>query len=148
MEVRFYHLTSSPLERALPALLQKAVQMGKKIALVAPDERALNTMNDGLWAWDPNSFIPHACAPDNAEGQPVWLTLNANDNANAADMLILTGNASCDDFAGYTLCCEMLNGHDMQAVEDARSRWKIYKEQGFDLTYWQQKPNGGWEKKA
>lgn len=151
MEVRFYHLTHSPLERALPALIQKALGVGKKIVLVAPDEGRLNALDEGLWTWDAGSFTPHGNALKKKEGgaeQPLWLTLDATDRANDADMLVLTGNSICTDFSGYTLCCEMLNGYDNEAVEAGRTRWKDYKDKGYDLTYWQQTQTGGWEKKA
>ena len=151
MEVRFYHLTHSPLQRALPALLQKALSTGRKIVTCAPDEAGLQALDEGLWTWDAASFIPHASSlksNDNADQHPVWLTTTPSDRANNADMLVLTGNMDCDDFDGYSLCCDILNGHDEQAVSDGRARWKKYKDMGFDLTYWQQTANGGWEKKA
>ena len=48
----------------------------------------------------------------------------------------------------YDLCCEMLDGHDGQAISDARARWKDYKDQGFEVTYWHQSETGKWEKKG
>ena len=33
-------------------------------------------------------------------------------------------------------------------LDNARSRWKIEKAAGHQVTYWQQNPRGGWDKKA
>ena len=105
-------------------------------------------LNDHLWAARADSFIPHGSARDGfAEDQPVWLTA-ADENPNKADILILTGGANSEAVSDFDLCCEMLDGNDETAVKAARARWKDYKDKGFDLTYWQQTPQGGWEKKA
>jgi DNA polymerase-3 subunit chi len=46
------------------------------------------------------------------------------------------------------LVCEMLDGRVDTQIIDARKRWKVYKDDGHDLTYWQQDENGKWDKKA
>jgi len=42
----------------------------------------------------------------------------------------------------------MFDGNDETAVTEARQRWKEAKAEGFEIAYWQQTPQGGWEKKA
>jgi len=41
----------------------------------------------------------------------------------------------------------LFDGRDEDAVTSARARWKALKDEGHDLTYWQQGERG-WEKKA
>ena len=80
--------------------------------------------------------------------QPVWLTTE-NDNPNAAAIRFLVDGAELDEIDGYDRLVYLFDGHDNASVEHARGRWKFHKDQGAaDQTYWQQKPNGGWEKKA
>ncbi len=147
-EIRFYHLTTKTLDQALPEILTKALSGGRRAVVKAADERQVEALNDHLWAWRPDSFLPHGSAKDGfAEDQPIWLTA-ADENPNGADILILTGGAESAGLKDFDLCCEMLDGHDDAAVKAARARWKIYKDEGFDLTYWQQTPQGGWEQKA
>lgn len=151
MEIRFYHLTQSPLERALPALLQKALKGGKRIVLTTTDKQSREDIDQGLWTWSADSFIPHGNASkhqDNAADHPIWVTDDATNNANNADTLILTGLSECVDFGHYQLCCKIFNGHDHSAVQQSRDLWKQYKEAGHSLTYWQQTAQGGWEQKA
>lgn len=151
MEIRFYHLTNSPLQRALPALLQKALSGGKRITLVAQDQKALEELDQGLWSWNPESFLPHASlkkVADSADSHPILLTVDATENANQSDTLILTGQTACEDFSRYELCCKIFNGHDQTAVEHSRALWKQYKDAGHALTYWQQDERGAWAQKA
>lgn len=147
-EIRFYHLQKQTLDQALPQILTKALSIGHRIVVKVPDQTALDHVNHHLWVYRPDSFLPHGSQKDGfAEEQPIWLT-TGDDNPNKADVLI-TGGGAVPDFPGdYTLCCEFLNGFDDDAVQQARARWKSYKESGFDVTYWQQNDNGAWDKKA
>jgi DNA polymerase-3 subunit chi len=147
-EIRFYHLQQTPLERALPEILQKAVAGGRRAVVRAHDEAMAERLNEILWTYDPNSFLPHGSKKDgSAAEQPIWLTAE-EENPNGADILILTHGATCADPGAFALCCEMLDGTDAAAVSAARARWKHYKEAGHTLTYWQQNERGGWEKKG
>ncbi len=146
-EIRFYHLRTRTLEQALPEILLKAYESGKRVVVRAPDEKAVARLNDLLWTFRADVFLPHGAKADGHEAdQPVWLTAG-NDNPNNAEVLIVTGGADASP-EGYALCCEMLDGHDEQAVTAARARWKDYQGKGHDLAYWQQTERGGWEKKA
>jgi DNA polymerase-3 subunit chi len=147
-EIRFYHLQQTPLERALPDMLQKALDSGRRVVVQSADSAAVEKLNDMLWTFRPDSFLPHGTKKEGyAESQPVWLT-DAEENPNGAQVLILTHGAQNADMASYALCCEMLDGNDDDAVAAARQRWKTYKDAGHTLTYWQQNERGGWEKKA
>lgn len=147
-EVRFYHLRSKTVEQALPEILQKALDAGRQVIVRCNNEQAVSALNDYLWVFNPDSFIPHGSAKNGfAADQPVWLTAG-NDNPSSADILILTDGAGNDGAEKFALCCEMLDGRDEEAVAAARVRWKEYKEKGFTVVYWQQNDKGGWEQKG
>lgn len=148
-DVRFYHLKTKSVDEALPALLSKALEQGRRILVCAPDRASVDRLNERLWVFDANSFMPHGVAGDDFESdQPVLLTAG-NDNPNGANTLFLTDGAPGpqQDIASYTLCCEIFDGRDPQALEAVRARWLAYKAAGHTLTYWQQTDQGGWEKK-
>ncbi|MCK5384687.1 MAG: DNA polymerase III subunit chi [Alphaproteobacteria bacterium] len=148
-EVRFYHLQARTQDQVLPALLSKAYEQGKRIVVRMRDEKDVEALNAHLWTFNPNSFLPHGSVKtsksDTESMQPIWLTYK-DENPNNADVLIITHGASSEMHGDFPLCCEMFDGHDEQAVADARERWKAYKEQGFEVTYWQQNERGGWAK--
>ena len=148
-EIRFYHLLTQPLERALPAILNKVLSTGRKAVIRFADDKEAAHFNDHLWVYDPNSFLPHGTAKDgHRELQPVFLTAKS-ENPNNADVLVLCNQQTVpENIADFSLCCDFLNGQDDEAVQLARQRWKTYKEAGHDVTYWQQTETGGWEQKA
>lgn len=146
-EIRFYHLQNQSLEQALPALVSKAYENGHRIVIKSASDR-IEKINEHLWTYKPESFLPHGSAKDgNAEKQPIWIT-DKDENPNDADLLILTNNQSCEGLENYKLVCEMFDGRIDEDVQAARARWKAHKDSGHNLTYWQQTPQGGWDKKA
>jgi len=147
-EIRFYHLQRRSLEDVLPQILGIALKRGMRSLVLTGSAEYLGALNNHLWTFEADSFLPHATADDEfAHMQPVCLSTQ-DENPNEADLLILTTGATSDKVADYALTCEIFDGNDSQAVTDARARWSAYKEQGHDLTYYQQDDAGKWEQKA
>ncbi len=146
-EVRFYHLTRQPLEQALPAILMKAYKGGRKVLVRCPDKAMAKRVNETLWTYRADSFLPHGSSEGEfANAQPI-LVSDQDQNENDADVLILCGGALSEKMDEFSLCCEMLEDHQAEQVAAARTRWKDYKEAGHDVTYWFQNESGGWEEK-
>ena len=147
-EVRFYHLQSQTQGQALPFLISKALEKGHRIVVKLRNAKEVEDMDGHLWTYNANSFLPHGSAKTGSgEAQPVWLTA-ADENPNKADVLIVGQGTNTDMQADFSLCCEIFSGHDEGAVQEARRRWKDYKDREFGVTYWQQNERGGWDKKA
>ena len=145
-EIGFYHLTRTPLERALPQLLEKIHGSGARAVVMAGSDERVDALNAALWTHDPASFLPHGAARDgNEASQPIWLTA-VDENPNQSKFLVLTDGASSDHVGEYDRCFEMFDGHDEQALAAARACWKTYRDAGHELTYWQQTETGGWQK--
>src|SRR5437763_15442534 len=146
-EVGFYHLLSTPLERALPRLLDRALPQGHRIVIRAASSERVEHLNALLWTYDEASFLPHGSARDgNPAAQPIWLSDRA-DNPNDASILFLVDGVAADDLASFTRCVDLFDGNDETAVAAARERWRQAQAAGHSLTYWQQTETG-WEKKA
>jgi DNA polymerase III subunit chi len=146
-EIGFYHLLATPLERALPRLLERARSQGYRIVVRAASTERVEHLNSLLWTYDDASFLAHGTVRDgNAAQQPIWLT-EADDNPNEATMLVLVDGVEAADLAAFTRCADLFDGNDDSAVEAARDRWRQALTAGHALTYWQQTEKG-WEKKG
>ena len=146
-EIGFYHLLSTPLERALPRLLERALGQGHRVVVMAGSPERVEHLNTLLWTYDEASFLPHGSARDgNAAKQPIWLT-HREENPNGASILFSVDGVEAGDLSGYARCIDMFDGNDPEAVTAARGRWRACAAAGHGLTYWQQTGNG-WEKKA
>ncbi len=146
-EIGFYHLLSTPLERALPRLLERARAGGHRIAVRAASAERVEHLNALLWTYDEASFLAHGSARDgNPGGQPIWLGERA-ENPNEASMLVLVDGVEAEDLAAFARVADLFDGNDPAAVEMARERWRRAAASGHTLTYWQQTEKG-WKKKA
>ena len=147
-EVAFYHLTRASLEQTLPQLLQKTMDAGKRALVLVGSNARAQAISDALWEHDPVSWLPHGSTDDNndEQSQPIWIG-EKDKNPNGASFLFLADGASSLSVGDYERCFEIFDGHDANAVDGARQKWKSYKESGFELAYWQQTDSGGWEKK-
>lgn len=152
-EIWFYHLQRQPLERALPALLEKAVARGWRVVLQSDDADQLETLDALLWTYAKESFMPHARAgAGDPARQIVYLTLGS-ENPNAAALRLFVGKTEPGAALGsaatspYQRAIVLFDGNDEDELSHARMQWKTLKDAGFALAYWQQGERGGWEKK-
>lgn len=144
--IQFYHLLTTPLERALPKLMEKAYSAGMR-AVVWGEAEQVKRLDGALWTYDPGSFLPHGTSADpQPERQPVYLT-EKEENPNHATLLVVTDGRSVQgEGAAFERVFDIFDGSDEEAVTAARARWKSYKDKGYALTYIKQKDDGGWEK--
>jgi len=132
----------------LPSLLEKTLQRGWKAVVRSGNEERLEALDIALWTYRDDSFLPHGTAKDGPpEMQPVYLT-TGDETPNGAGIVFLVDGAETDKFEGYERVVHLFDGHDKDAIARARVQWKAAKEAGCDVTYWQQTPQGRWEKKA
>ena len=147
MRVDFYHLHDSPLERALPLLLDRAMQAGLRAVVMAASDDRLEALSGVLWTYTSDSWLPHGSAKDGfAKDQPIWLT-TAEENPNDARLLVLTDGMTSSRLGEFDRCLDLFDGANEAATTAARERWREAKAAGHELHYWQQTP-AGWQEKA
>jgi DNA polymerase-3 subunit chi len=145
MQISFYHLRSTSLERALPKLLEKAYNVGMKALILVDSEEAMDALNEQLWQYDPGSFLPHGSIADpTAQAQPILLSTTL-DNQNNADILCITNGVELNETHHFARVLDIFDGNDETATTNARARWKTYTEQSLELKYIQQQENGSWK---
>ncbi|MCP5072176.1 MAG: DNA polymerase III subunit chi [Rhodobacteraceae bacterium] len=148
-EVYFYHLTSSPLEQALPELLERVLSRDWRALVRGADKGRLKWLDDRLWLWRDEGFLPHGqTGGEHDSNQPVLLTA-AVENRNLADVLLLIDGAKTDaaEVAEFTRVCLMFDGNNTDAVDAARGDWKTLTDAGIAAQYWAQ-DDGRWVKKS
>jgi DNA polymerase-3 subunit chi len=147
-EVYFYHLEQRTLEQVLPTLLERSLERGWRAAVQAASQERVEALNSLLWTYREDSFLPHGTASDGTSSlQPIFLT-DGEDNPNEAAVRFLVDGATLDDASPYTRVVHVFNGHDENAVADARAAWQDAKTKGYAVSYWQQDADGRWQQKA
>jgi DNA polymerase III subunit chi len=148
VEVLFYHLQGQRLEQALPQLLERTLQRGWKAVVRASSPERLKALDDHLWTYADESFLPHGMEDDAQSASfPIVLT-QRGDRLNGADVAFAVDGADLPDSEGWTRAVLIFDGGDEEALAKARAQWKDVKAKGLAATYWQQTPEGRWEQKG
>ncbi len=138
----FYHITQ-PLEKTLPRLVEKIYETKKKIVIFFDDEERCKAFNQVLWTFSTMAFLPHGCAFDSmdiVENCPIWLSVGFDDPI-GADYAIMTYEEKVP--LRYNHIVEFFH----QDIDSARMRYKYYKDEGYEMSYWAQNSKGVWERK-
>jgi DNA polymerase-3 subunit chi len=145
--IGFYHLTRTALEQALPPLLGRTLEAGQRALILCPTEDKVAALDKALWEAKEPIWLPHGREADgDAALQPIWLATDAG-APNGARYLFIVDGAATDRLAAFERVFDLFDGNSAEAVTAARERWKLAKQVGHELTYWQQGPRG-WEKQA
>jgi len=148
-EILFYHLQRHPLERVLPALVEKSLERGWRVVVQAASEERVEALDAHLWIFRDDSFLPHGTWREaEAAEQPVLLTVHDSNPNGAAVRFLVDGAPVPVDAAGYERIVLLVDGNDPDAVAAARERSSEGKAKGFEVTYWQADENGRWQRKG
>jgi DNA polymerase III subunit chi len=145
--VLFYQLTQSPLERALPMLIEKALAARWRVAVRGLDDARLRWLDEKLWLGAEDRFLPHGLAGGAHDAdQPVLLTAG-NDLLNGAACLMAIDGAEVApaEAASLERVCILFDGADASALEHARGQWRALRAEGIAAQYWSE-ASGRWRK--
>ncbi|MEM7004908.1 MAG: DNA polymerase III subunit chi [Pseudomonadota bacterium] len=143
----FYHLERTTLEQAVGPLLEKCLERGWRVLAVSerPERRA--ALDEALWTYTDGSFLPHGRAE--AEGldpsdQPVLIS-EKPENINGSSACLLMDGVDLPVDAAFERCMVMFDGGDKSTRDLARQQFKVAKDAGQTVRYFQQTGRGGWK---
>jgi DNA polymerase-3 subunit chi len=127
--------------------MEKCMEKGWRVLAVSPDVRRRAALDQALWTYSDDSFLPHGDAA--AEGldatrQPILLT-DKPENTNKADVALLMDGVELPSDAPYERCMVLFDGADTATREIARTQFKAAKDAGQTVRYFQQAGSGGWQ---
>ena len=117
-------------------LLRKAVVANAKVLVLVPQEK-MAQLDESLWTFSQLEFLAH-CVMDSPQAlrqaSPVHLasTLDAMDALTPRGVLLNLGDKVCAGFEQFARVIEVVTLEDADR-QHARSRWKQYTDQGFDI---------------
>lgn len=146
MRVDFYHLTLRPLEQVLPQIAEKVLASGERLLVVAADVELQARLDQLLWTYAPDSFLPHGRAGgEDDERQPI-LIADAPAASNDARNVALADGLWRDEALAFDRTFHFF-GEDR--IAEARLAWKRLADRPeVERRYWKQNDRGKWEQAA
>ena len=117
MITNFYHLTAVPLERVLPNICQSLLASGERVLVVA-DEPLLGRLDEQLWTYSADSFLPHGRS--RPEAQPVLLSAEVQ-APNGARAIALADGRWREEALGFDRAYYFF---DSSGLGEARTLWR------------------------
>jgi len=145
-EFCFLHLERRRIDQALPELVAEAFAAGQRVVVQAASEERVEALNERLWTYSDESFLPHGSARDGEpQAQPIYLTAR-DENPNGAALRVLLTGVPAAPFAtaSYERVVLLFDGRDEEAVVEARREWTQLKTAGVAPSYWRESDDGGW----
>lgn len=146
MQVDFYHLTLAPIDRVLSRIAERVLADGGRLLVVAEGEDARARIDQLLWSYSPESFLPHGTAggEDDAR-QPVLISQNVS-ATNAARNVALADGVWREEALNFDRAFHFF---DEEKIAAARQAWKALADrEGVERRYWKQNDVGKWEQAA
>jgi DNA polymerase IIIc chi subunit len=102
-EINFYQVDED-ITRSFFPLLLKILKEEKKVLVFCQNQAQITQIDNSLWSYGRNKFIPHATIFDQEfdfKRQPILIT-GKEENSNKADYLIFLDAPSCNFVLNFT----------------------------------------------
>jgi len=116
-------------------LIDEAYEHGQRVFVHVSSEADARRMDDTLWTFRDQAFIPHEIVAANSPTHPCIMALIGDATtapADFADVLINVSTAAPPTLTSFSKVFEVVDA-DTQHKQQARERYKQYRELGFGL---------------
>jgi DNA polymerase-3 subunit chi len=114
-------------------LVRKIYHAGHKVVVHSEDGAQLARFDQALWTLGALDFVPHVFATDALAEQTPVLLVNNDADLPHHDVMVNIGSIQPPHFARYLRVVEVVGNNETER-DQARSRWRFYKERGYALS--------------
>jgi DNA polymerase-3 subunit chi len=130
-----FYLVAKPRFREEPLLLvcelvRKAHDANLPTLVLARDQEQAEALDELLWAFDDDAYIPHQIAGDDEDDLAPVLIATPEMDVPLRPLLVNLRDAAAE--GSFDRVLEVVPADD-SAREPLRERWKAYKARGFDV---------------
>ena len=116
-------------------LVRKACAADMRVVVFAQDRTQLEALDETLWTFSEQDFLPHVMAGDELAAQtPVILTDDAEATLPHHQILINLSGATPAHFARFERLFEVIST-DEEDLAAGRERYRQYQQRGYPLTH-------------
>lgn len=114
-------------------VVEKAWRKQRSVYVHTGSAAAMQQVDEMLWSFRPNSFIPHRDEHSDLQGAPTdILVACSGEPGGHHDVLVNLTDSTPDFFGRFERIAEIVPG-DESARQRSRERYKYYRERGYPL---------------
>ena len=117
--------------------IEKVERLGHSILVIVNTVEEAQELDDLLWSFKPESFIPHQILGRDEEAKiEITFPANSADSSAHHDVLINLGSDIPDYFSRFARLAEIVI-QEPKILENTREHYKFYKQRGYPITHHQ-----------
>ncbi|MCH9689943.1 MAG: DNA polymerase III subunit chi [Gammaproteobacteria bacterium] len=138
MRIDFYVIKDEhpeALRRVATRLLEKAYAQSLRIWVICANQAEAKALDDWLWTYKDNSFLPHCLTSAIPEGLDPPIQISSNHNTppkNAFHLLLNLSESTPENIQNFDRILDLVAHHQKDA---GRTRYKAYQKQQAELHY-------------
>ncbi len=133
--IYFIELAVAQKPKYICEISEKLYNLGKQIHIFTSEKKDGRFLDQLLWTWKQDSFIPHSLSDENEETDAVQICTVALP-ATAAEALILFDPLSPEPFEAYSMIIDFAETYDKQKLNASRVRYKQVRDSGrFEVRF-------------
>lgn len=131
--IDFYQIENDESAAAFACrLIDKVYRLGLKIYVHTRSQEEAAEIDDMLWTFRPDRFVPHACKET---GESAAIMIGCDDEpAEHHEVLVNLSGEVPEFFSRFERVAEVVP-YDKRSRDAARSNYKFYKDRGYPLQY-------------
>ena len=148
-QIIFYSTAPLQVEKTLFALLEKSLEKGNKSLLLFKDKEKCLSINEQLWTYKQNSFLPHISEDDQIYDDidvPVYLSTK-NENPFKAELLFSIDGFLPDNIDHFERVIIIIDVNDELLDEKYKNYYLDINKNFEDIVFYKSDDNGKWIEK-
>lgn len=148
-QIIFYSTAPLQVEKTLFALLEKSLVKGNKSLLLFKDKDKCLSINEQLWTYKQNSFLPHISEDDQIYDNidvPVYLSTK-NENPFKAELLFSIDGFLPDNIDHFERVIIIIDVNDELLNEKYKNYYLDINKNFEDIVFYKSDDNGKWIEK-
>lgn len=135
-EVIFVEVTASQMEIRACEIAEHTYAQGERLQIIAVDEEQAARLDDLLWTYKPDTFVPHGLwkSMDNDSDQPVVITTRKEQVPGIASLLTMD-YCPIEMVRQFSVVIHVVVVDNRERLEASRRYWTLLKDAGFSLKH-------------
>ena len=135
-EIIFVEVTASQLEMRACEIAGHTYAQGDRLQIIAIDEEQAARLDDLLWTYKPDNFVPHGLwkSMDNDSAQPVVITTQKERVPGTASLLTMD-YCPVEMVRQFSKVIHVVVVDNQERLEASRRYWTLLKDAGFSLKH-------------
>ncbi|MBI5446383.1 MAG: DNA polymerase III subunit chi [Deltaproteobacteria bacterium] len=133
--IDFYEVKGPRWELAVCERVEALYEAGERVYVRAPSEALARALDDLLWTFREDSFVPHRLWGGEGDlPDPVAVGWRRG-NPNGATCLVLAGAGEPEELSGFAQAFDFVPVSDPELTAGARERYRAFRAAGHQVTF-------------